>query len=84
MAREDDQTGNAPGPAPEQTPGLEQGGSVPPGETPPEAGSASRAISHEQRATPYRTKWLWLSLIVVLTLLIALFFVTMAVGLVLQ
>lgn len=37
-----------PDPEPEQTPGLEPGGGVPPGETPPESASGTAAVSHQE------------------------------------
>lgn len=45
-----------PDPEPERTPGLEPGGGVPPGETPPESASGTAAVSHReprvQRSAP--------------------------------
>ena len=38
----------SPGPDPETTPGLEPGGGVPPGETPPGEGGMS-GVSHQER-----------------------------------
>lgn len=77
-SREPDET---PGPDPKDTPGLDPGGSVPPGETPPEAGSATEAVSHQQRATARPAKWIWLGVIFVVALLVALFFASRAIGL---
>ncbi|MHA6804638.1 DUF6480 family protein [Salinifilum ghardaiensis] len=74
----------APGPDPERTPGLEEGGSVPPGDTPPEAAQASRAVVPEEGEPARRPmKWTWLVVIGVVVLLVASFFVTMAIGLLL-
>lgn len=71
-----------PGPDPGRTPGLDTGGSVPPGETPPAAASASQGLSHRERATARPAKWVWLGAIGVVVVLVALFFVAMAIGLV--
>ncbi|RCW44614.1 hypothetical protein DFQ14_104203 [Halopolyspora algeriensis] len=67
-------------PDPEETPGLEPGGSVPPGETPPESASATDSVSHPQRAEARPMKWLWLIGIALIAVLVALFFVMLAVG----
>lgn len=63
-----------PGPDPERVPGLEPGGSVPAGETPPEAASASRAVSHPQPATARPATWVWITVTGVVVLLLAGFF----------
>lgn len=68
----------APGPDPEQTPGLEPGGAVPPGETPPDAGSTTRGLAPRGRATARGAKSAWLIAIGVVVLLIALFFLGIA------
>lgn len=68
-------------PQPERTPGLEPGGSVPPGETPPESPSATDSVSHRQHAEARPMKWFWLAGIALITLLVALFFVMLAIGL---
>jgi hypothetical protein len=41
-----------PDPEPERTPGLEPGGGVPPGETPPDSASATEAVSFREPAPP--------------------------------
>ena len=41
-----------PDPDPRNTPGLEAGGGVPPGETPPDSGSATRGLAHREPAPP--------------------------------
>ncbi|GAB3278547.1 DUF6480 family protein [Parasphingorhabdus pacifica] len=69
---------DSPGPDPDRTPGLEPGGSVPPGETPPEAASATEGLAHRQRATARPAKYIWLAAIFVVVLLVALFFASMA------
>lgn len=42
-------TATPPDPEPQETPGLERGGSVPPGETPPESGNTSGLAHREPR-----------------------------------
>lgn len=68
------------GPDPERIPGLEPGGSVPPGETPPDAASATEGLAPRERASAHRTTWTWLTVIVVVVLLVAALFVALAVG----
>lgn len=46
-------TAKPPDPTPENTPGLEKGGGVRPGDTPPESGSTS-GLSHPQEDEPSR------------------------------
>lgn len=67
-------------PEPDKTPGLEPGGSVPPGDTPPSEASVTEGLAHRQRAEARPAKWLWLAGIGVVVLLVALFFVALAVG----
>ena len=43
-----------PDPQPDRTPGLEPGGGVPPGETPPESASATTGLAHRE-PKPSRT-----------------------------
>ncbi|NHD15794.1 MULTISPECIES: DUF6480 family protein [Actinopolyspora] len=76
-----DRPEETPGPDPERTPGLDAGGSVPAGETPPEASSASRALSHPQPATARPATWTWITVTGVVALLLAGFFVAMGIGL---
>ncbi|MER7010194.1 DUF6480 family protein [Saccharopolyspora sp. NPDC000359] len=76
------QNPSEPDPDPDRTPGLEQGGSVPPGETPPESASATGAVSHTNRASAGPAKWVWLAVIVVVVVLVAGFFVFLALGMV--
>lgn len=70
-----------PDPEPRRTPGLLPGGSVPPGETPPESAQATSAPSHEQRAGAHATKWVWLTLLAVVVLLVAGLFTYLAIAL---
>lgn len=77
-----DEEQDPPGPDPARTPGLDPGGSVPPGETPPDAASASQGVSPRGRAPARPAKWAWMGAVVVVAVLIALFFAAMAAGLV--
>ncbi|CAM04732.1 hypothetical protein A8924_5885 [Saccharopolyspora erythraea NRRL 2338] len=76
------ESGGPPDPEPERTPGLEPGGSVPPGETPPESGSATEGVSHRQEAEARPVKWVWLLVTAIIVILVAGFFGFLALGLV--
>ena len=79
MSQSDDE--NPAGPDPARTPGLDEGGSVPPGETPPDAGQGTRAVSQSEGKPVSRpTMWIWLVVIGVVVVLVALFFVMLALG----
>ncbi|WP_268240348.1 DUF6480 family protein [Saccharopolyspora thermophila] len=69
-----------PEPNPDRTPGLEPGGSVPPGETPPESASATQGMPHPQEPPSRAATWIWLTVVAVVVLLVAAFFVFLAVG----
>lgn len=77
-----DEEPDPPGPDPARTPGLDAGGSVPPGETPPDAASASEGLSARGPAPARSAKWFWMAAVVVVAALVALFFAAMAIGLV--
>ncbi|MFM9372608.1 DUF6480 family protein [Streptomyces sp. Da 82-17] len=70
-----------PDPGPERTPGLDAGGGVPPGETPPGEAGTSAGISYPQREL--RKGWgaMPIALIVVVTVLVAVGLIAMAVSL---
>ncbi|MFI0468901.1 MULTISPECIES: DUF6480 family protein [Saccharopolyspora] len=70
-----------PDPDPDRTPGLEQGGSVPPGETPPESASATEGLSYKTKPSARPTKWIWLIAIAVVVVLVAAFFISFGAGL---
>jgi hypothetical protein len=63
-----------PDPKPEDTTGLEPGGGVPPGETPPAESSGTAAPHSTGPGRKTRSPWLVIALIVVPLLLTALFF----------
>ncbi|MGW0710106.1 DUF6480 family protein [Streptomyces sp. NPDC002643] len=72
----------SPDPEPTRTPGLEPGGAVPPGETPPAEGSTSAVSHREQREL--RKGWgpLPLTLIMLVVALVAIGLVAMAIALI--
>jgi hypothetical protein len=68
-------------PDPSRTPGLEPGGGVPPGETPPGEGGVS-AIAHQEKGpAPKWVPWLVISALGVLVVLVAGFMAVRAVQL---
>ncbi|MDQ0937712.1 DUF6480 family protein [Streptomyces turgidiscabies] len=72
----------SPDPEPSQTPGLEPGGGVPPGETPPAEAGGTSGISHPQ--TELRKGWgaMPLVLIMVMVALVAIGLIAMVVALI--
>jgi hypothetical protein len=68
-----------PDPDPARTPGLEPGGGVAPGDTPPDAGQTS-GLSHPQPMPSRRGPVITLVLVVVLTLLVLAFIVAEIMG----
>jgi hypothetical protein len=73
----------SPDPEPERTPGLEPGGGVPPGETPPAESSLPEAGPRETHNPPKGWAKAPLALILVLVVLIAAFFLAYALVLIL-
>ncbi|MFC9504623.1 DUF6480 family protein [Streptomyces sp. NPDC057002] len=69
----------SPDPEPERTPGLEPGGGVPPGETPPAESSMPEAGPRETHNPPKGWARTPLTLIIVLVVLIAAFFLAYAI-----
>lgn len=70
----------SPDPDPEQSTGLEPGGSVPPGETPPAEASTTRGVSYREASLPSRrTNKVVLGVIVTLALVVVVFFVAYSV-----
>jgi len=68
----------APGPEPDEVPGLERGGSVTPGDTPPDAGQTS-GLSHPQPMPSKKGPVLALVVIGIIVLGMAAFFVLRAI-----
>ncbi len=68
----------APGPEPDEVPGLEPGGSVTPGDTPPDAGQTS-GLSHPQPMPSKKGPVLALVVIGIIVLGMAAFFVLRAI-----
>jgi hypothetical protein len=73
----------SPDPEPERTPGLEPGGGVPPGETPPAESSMPEAGPRETHNPPKGWAKAPLAVILVLVVLIAAFFLAYALVLIL-
>ncbi|GHF56044.1 DUF6480 family protein [Streptomyces thermodiastaticus] len=72
-----------PDPEPDRTPGLEPGGGVPPGETPPAESSMPQAGPREPEATARGWAQAPLIVILVLVLVVAAGFLAYALGLIL-
>ncbi|GGY34481.1 hypothetical protein GCM10010384_47170 [Streptomyces djakartensis] len=73
----------SPDPEPERSTGLEPGGGVPPGETPPAESSMPEALPRETHNPPKGWAKAPLTLIIVLAVLIAAFFLAYALVLIL-
>ena len=67
-----------PDPDPTETPGLEPGGGVPPGETPPDSASVNPGVPEAGPGRRTATPFVVIALIAVLVLLVVLFFVARA------
>ncbi|MTD14944.1 hypothetical protein GIS00_13445 [Nakamurella sp. YIM 132087] len=68
-------TDQPPDPDPARTPGLEPGGGVPPGETPPDSGSTTVGLTHHERDSPRFLGPVVIGIIGVFVLAVVLFFV---------
>ncbi|GER23245.1 hypothetical protein NCCP1664_17410 [Zafaria cholistanensis] len=71
-------TNQNPDPLEQKITGLEPGGGVPPGETPPAEGQTSMTQGHEEGGPKAWVPWLWLSVILGGTLLAIVFFLAYA------
>ncbi|GHF75777.1 hypothetical protein FHX82_002449 [Amycolatopsis bartoniae] len=69
-----------PDPDPDNTPGLEPGGGVQPGDTPPDSGSTTLGLSNREPHQPRSVPWITIVIAVILALLIAALVVSSAVG----
>ncbi|ONI80534.1 hypothetical protein ALI22I_45440 [Saccharothrix sp. ALI-22-I] len=72
-------TATPPDPDPARTPGLEPGGGVAPGETPPDSGQTS-GLSHPQPMPSRRGPVVTLVVVVIITLLTLAFVVAQVMG----
>ena len=73
-----------PDPEEERVTGLEPGGGVPPGETPPAEGTMAEDVGHEEDQddkAPRTINALWIVMIGIIVVLVVLFFVGRAVNL---
>ncbi|GHH31035.1 DUF6480 family protein [Lentzea cavernae] len=68
-----------PDPDPARTPGLEPGGGVNPGDTPPDSGSTTEGLSHHERKPPTATAGrIVIAIIVLFAVLVAAMLLTRA------
>lgn len=67
-----------PDPLEQKITGLEPGGGVPPGETPPAEGQTNTTQGHDEGGPKAWVPWLWLSVILGGTLLTVVFFLAYA------
>ena len=74
-------TASTPDPDPDSTPGLEPGGSVTPGDTPPGESSTSGASDRQPRTGSTGANWAAYVIIGLVVVVVALFFVGYALGL---
>ena len=75
-------TPTSPDPDPDSTPGLEAGGGVRPGDTPPGESSTSGASDHQPATGSRGANWVAYAIIGGVVVVVALFFVGYAIGLV--
>ncbi|SDM46877.1 hypothetical protein SAMN04488074_12213 [Lentzea albidocapillata subsp. violacea] len=71
-------TATPPDPDPQRTPGLEPGGGVRPGDTPPESGQTSGLSHHEPAPPKATTTRIVIALILLLAVLVAAMLLTQA------
>ncbi|HEX7307985.1 DUF6480 family protein [Lentzea sp.] len=72
-------TATPPDPDPLRTPGLEPGGGVAPGDTPPDSGSTTTGLTHHEQKPPSKAaSRIVIGLIVLFAVLVAAMFVTRA------
>ncbi|WP_434445932.1 DUF6480 family protein [Lentzea sp. E54] len=71
-------TATPPDPDPQRTPGLEPGGGVRPGDTPPESGQTSGLSHHEPKPPGRATTGIVIGIIVVVAVLVAAMFLVQA------
>lgn len=69
-----------PDPDPADTPGLEPGGGVQPGDTPPDSGSTTVGLSHHERRTSDAWSPVSIAIILVFAVMIGGFMLALAVG----
>ncbi len=74
-------TASTPDPDPDSTPGLEPGGSVTPGDTPPGESSTSGAADRQPRTGSTGANWAAYVIVGIVVVVVALFFVGYALGL---
>lgn len=72
-------TASAPDPDPESTPGLDEGDSVQPGDTPPESGQTS-GVSHPQQRPPKMVPIVTIIVLLVVAVLVTGFFFALTTG----
>lgn len=69
-----------PDPDPADTPGLEPGGGVQPGDTPPDSGSTTVGLSHHERDTAKAWGPVSIAIILVVAVMIGGFMLALALG----
>lgn len=72
---------STPDPQPDETPGLEAGGGVNPGDTPPGESSTTSGLSaHQPKVGSTGSNWLVYAIVGVVVVLVGLYFVGYAIG----